>query len=295
MRELSFVLWLSHSAHVTRPQRTLPGHRFAQLLQQSILVFRQVACQRERIGGVVGAEDDGLRWVEAADQSFLFLQYREVVRHGEGFAELALEFFRDAVVEIELQGGKVGDRCAVEQREGAVYVFVAVLRAAQAEDHGGGDFHAAVVRLVQHFAHAPLRGALGDLFQDEVGTALDADIEQAQLVLAQLREVFRALALQVARRGIAGDAREARQCSGQFAQEGEQVVGGQGQRIAIGKEHAVRVRPVGRSGADVGADLLQRALDILLAAIHRAEAALVEAAAQRGLDDEVVALGGWAI
>lgn len=78
---------------------------------------------------------------------------------------------------------------------------------------------------------------------------------------------------------------------GQFAQDGEQVFRRQCQRIAISKEHAVRIRPIGSGLADVGEHISQRSFDILLAAIHGAEAALVEAATQRGLDDEVVALG----
>ena len=162
------------------------------------------------------------------------------------------------------------------------------------EDDGGGDFHAARVCLVQHFGHAPLRGALGDLFQDEVGAGFDAEVEQAQFVLAQQGQFFGALALDVAGRGIAGNARQARQRSRQFAQDGEQVFGRQGQRIAIGQEHALRIRPVCGGLADIGEHVSQRAFDILLAAIHGTEAALVEAAAQRGLDDEVVALGGRA-
>lgn len=78
---------------------------------------------------------------------------------------------------------------------------------------------------------------------------------------------------------------------GQFAQDGEQVIGGQCQRITIGKEHAVRIRPLCCGLMDVGEHIRQRAFDIVFATIHGAEAALVETAPQRGLDDEVVALG----
>ena len=56
----------------------------------------------------------------------------------------------------------------------------------------------------------------------------------------------------------------------------------------------MRIRPIGGGLADIGEHRIERAFDILLAAIHGAEAALVEAAAQRGLDDQVVAFGGWA-
>ena len=147
---------------------------------------------------------------------------------------------------------------------------------------------------MQHFGHAPLRGALGDLFQDEVGAGFDAEVEQVEFVLAQQGQFFGALALDVAGRGIAGNARQPRQRSRQFAQDGEQVFRWECQRIAIGEEHALRIRPIGGGRADIGEHVSQRAFDILLAAIHGAEAALVEAAAQRGLDDQVVALGGRA-
>ena len=174
-------------------------------------------------------------------------------------------------------------------------MFVAVLRAAEAEDDGGGDFHAAVVRLAQHFGHASLRGAFGDLLQDEVGAGFDAEVEQGESVFAQQGEFFGALALDVAGRGVAGDAREARKGRGQFAQDGEQVFGRESQRIAIGEEHALCIRPGGCGLADIGDHVIKRAFDILLAAIHGAEAALVEAAPQRDLDDQVVAFGGRAV
>ncbi|TNC99082.1 MAG: hypothetical protein FD121_491, partial [Gallionellaceae bacterium] len=157
-----------------------------------------------------------------------------------------------AFVQIELQCGEVGDGCAVEQGDGAVYVFVAVCCTAQPEDDGGGDFHAAGMCLVQHFGHALLRGTLGDLFQDEVGAGFDAEVEQVEFVFAQQGEFFGALALDVAGRGVAGDARQARQCSRQFAQDGEQVFRRQCQRITISEEHAVRIRPIGGGLADVG-------------------------------------------
>lgn len=96
---------------------------------------------------MVGAEDDGMRRVEAADESFLFFQDRHVVRPLEWLAEFVPEFFGDAFVQSQLQCGEVGDGRVVEQGDGAVYVFVAVLCAAQTEDDGGGDFHAAGVRL----------------------------------------------------------------------------------------------------------------------------------------------------
>ena len=272
----------------------MPRHRFVQLQQQFLFVPGQIPGECQRIGGMVGAEDDRLRRVEAADQSFLFLQYRQVVRHLEWLAVFAEEFFHYAFVQSQLQCGEVGDGRAVEQGDGAVYVFITVFAAAQPEDDGGGDFHAARVCFVQHFGHAPLRGALGDLFQDEVGAGFDAEVEQAQLVLAQQGQFFGALALDVAGRGIAGNARQARQRSRQFAQDGEQVFRWKSQRIAVGEEHALRIRPIGGGLADIGEHVSQRAFDKVLAAIHGAEAALVEAAAQCGLDDEVVALGGRA-
>jgi len=39
----------------------VPSHRFAQLQQQFLFVFRQIASERQRVGGVVGAEDGWLR------------------------------------------------------------------------------------------------------------------------------------------------------------------------------------------------------------------------------------------
>lgn len=273
----------------------MASHRFTQLQQQFLFVPGQVAGECQRIGGMVGAEDERLRRVEAADQSFLFLQYRQVVRHLEWLAVFAAEFFLDAFVQIQLQCGKVGDGRAVEQGDGAVDMLVAVLAAAQPEDDGGGDFHAARLCLVQHFGHAPLCGALGDLFQDEVGAGFDAEVEQVQLVLVQQGQFCGTLALEVAGCGVAGDARQPRQRGCQFAQDGEQVWSWESQRIAIGEEHAVRIRPAGGGLADIDEHVVERALGVLLAAIHRAEAALVEAAPQRGLDNQIVALGGRAI
>ena len=63
---------------------------------------------------MVAAEDDGLGRVEATDESFLFFQYRQVVRHLERLTELALEFIDDAFVQIQLQRGEVGDGGVVE-------------------------------------------------------------------------------------------------------------------------------------------------------------------------------------
>lgn len=120
----------SKPAQVIRSQRPLPGYRFSQLQQQFIFVFGQVAGERQRIGGMVGAEDDWLRRVEAADQSFLFFQYREVIRHLERFAVFALEFFLYAFVQIQLQRGEVGDGRVVQQFDGAGYMFITVLAAA---------------------------------------------------------------------------------------------------------------------------------------------------------------------
>jgi hypothetical protein len=78
--------------------------------------------------------------------------------------------------------------------------------ATQSENYGGGDFHATVVCLVQHFGHALLFGALGDLLQDEVGAALDAEVVQGEFVFAQQGLLSGTLALEVARCGIAADA-----------------------------------------------------------------------------------------
>ena len=264
-------------------------HRFAQLQQQLVFVPWQVSGERQCIGGVIGAEDDRLRRIEVADESFLFFQYGQVIRHLEGLAKFPVELVQDAVIQVELQRGKVGDGRAVEQGDGAVYVFFPMLRAAKTQDDGGGDFHAVCFCLVQHFGHGALGRALGDFFQDEVGAGFDAEVEQAELVLAQQGQLFGALPLDIAGCGIAGDARKARECNRQLAQDGEQMIGGQGQRIAIGEKDAVCIRPSGGGMADVGKDGFERALDIVLAAIHAAETALVEAAAQRGLDDEVFA------
>ena len=47
----------------------MASHRFTQLWQQFLLVFGQTADGRQRIGGMVGAEDARLRRVEATDQT----------------------------------------------------------------------------------------------------------------------------------------------------------------------------------------------------------------------------------
>ena len=73
----------SMPAHVNRPQRPVPRHRLTQLQQQFLFVPGQITGERQCIGGMVAAEDDRLRRVEAADESFLLLQYCKVVRHFE--------------------------------------------------------------------------------------------------------------------------------------------------------------------------------------------------------------------
>ena len=82
----------SKPAHEIRPQRPLPSHRFTQLQQQFVFVPGQIPGERQRIGGMVAAEDDWLRRVEAADQSFLFPEYREIIQCLEGLAEFFVEF-----------------------------------------------------------------------------------------------------------------------------------------------------------------------------------------------------------
>lgn len=78
-------------------------HRFTQLQHQFFLVPGHVSGQCQCVGRMVGAEDDWLRRIEAADQSFLLLQYREVIRHLERFAILAVKFLLDAFVQRQLQ------------------------------------------------------------------------------------------------------------------------------------------------------------------------------------------------
>lgn len=71
----------SKPPHEIWPQRPVSSHRFTQLQQQFLFVLGQISGERQRVGGMVGAEDDRLRRVEADDESFLFFQYCQVVRH----------------------------------------------------------------------------------------------------------------------------------------------------------------------------------------------------------------------
>ena len=98
-----------------RPQRLIARYRRTQLQQQFLFVLGQITGKCQRIGGVVGAEDDRLRRVEAADQSFLFLQDRQVIRHFKWFAIFFVELIFDTLIQIQLQGGDVGDGRAVQQ------------------------------------------------------------------------------------------------------------------------------------------------------------------------------------
>ncbi len=46
----------------------MPSHRLTQMQQQFLFVPGQISGERQRVGGMVGAEDDRQRRVEAADQ-----------------------------------------------------------------------------------------------------------------------------------------------------------------------------------------------------------------------------------
>jgi len=82
----------------------MASHRLPQLQQQFLFVFGQVHGERQRIGGMVGAEDNRLRRVEAADQ----FQYRQVVRHLEWLAVCALERFHSSKDSLMNKPGDAG-------------------------------------------------------------------------------------------------------------------------------------------------------------------------------------------
>ena len=79
-----------------------PSNASLKLGQQPLPVPRQVPCQGKGVGGVVGAKDHRLRWIQPADQPHLLSQDGGIIGHYKGFAKFGPELGQYAFIEIEL-------------------------------------------------------------------------------------------------------------------------------------------------------------------------------------------------